>query len=79
MIERGEDVEVEGRVIEGDLDLSKAKLEMDEDGKFLVTASIKIRNSEIQKLVIFENAIFQNEINFENTNFNDGANFYDSQ
>ncbi len=94
MIEKGEDVEIENRVIKGDIDLTKINLpkigrgeSIDCDNrlnqiakreKVVVKSSIEIKYSEIQGFVIFNNSIFNKIINFRGTTFNKVGSFVNS-
>ncbi len=86
-IERGEPVEYDGVIVEGDLDLSGLDLQtkqvertwdeivylgLTEEVK-LVESSISIRDSEIRGDVNLGNSIFQEPVNFEGTNFTEEA------
>ncbi|HOO53063.1 MAG TPA: pentapeptide repeat-containing protein [Methanothrix sp.] len=88
-IERGEPVDYDGVIVEGDLNLSGLDLPTEhvertedeieywglaEEVK-VVESSIKITNSEILGNTIFSNMIFQKQVNFENTNFTGYAGF----
>lgn len=67
-IERGESVEYENVIVEGDrLDLSELKLPTNENDKFLITSSIKIRDSEFHGILNFNDAIFEKPVYFEGT------------
>ena len=90
MIQRGEDVELGGLLIEGDLDISELDLPRDDDGKIIVGSAIEIHNSEIRGYVCFEGASFQERIslydtklsgdtNFRSANFSGDADFNDVQ
>lgn len=63
-IERGEPVEYEGVTIGQGLDLTR----LNEDGKLIVSSSIKIVNSHIQGIK-FENVVFKESIYFHNSKF----------
>lgn len=67
-IQKGEPVEYDGVIIEGDLDLSKLDLPK-ENENFLVNSNIIIRKSRIKGDVIFANTIFKRAIIFESTQF----------
>jgi hypothetical protein len=54
-------------MIEGGLDLSGLDLKKDEEGKHVVASQIRIRNSIIQGIVKFDNAIFERVVDFEGT------------
>ena len=88
MIEKGEDVEIEGRIIKGDLDLSELDLEkvyvkrkeieinmMVSEYAKCVKSSIKIENCIIRDAVNFSDAIFQNVLRFDGTTFHEDINF----
>ncbi|HOO55093.1 MAG TPA: pentapeptide repeat-containing protein [Methanothrix sp.] len=89
-IERGEDVEYDGVIVEGDLDISELKLPTDhvertdlEKEMFglskemkVISSQITIINSQIWGMVNFCDAYFQKSISFRGTKFNNGdANF----
>jgi hypothetical protein len=88
-IERGEPVEYDGVIVEGDLDLSGLNLptehvERDEfeieyfsltEEVRVVKSPINITNSEIRGNVTFGNTIFKEPIVLEYTNFNGRADF----
>ena len=92
MIERGEDVKIEKRVIKGDLDLSELALEkvhverdqveinmdVDEYAK-CVNSSIKIKNCVIEGSVNFSGAIFQNVVRFDDVTFHGNVEFKGSK
>jgi len=88
-IERGEPVEYDGVVVEGDLDISGLDLPTEhvertefeikalgltEEAKTIKTP-ISITTSEIRGAVNFRNAIFWESVNFKGTNFGGYANF----
>ncbi len=87
-IERGEDVEYDGVIVEGDLKLGaldlptehvdRTELEnlqgLTKEAK-IVKSPISITNSEIQGAVVFSNAIFRKSVDFKGANFSDHANF----
>jgi uncharacterized protein YjbI with pentapeptide repeats len=54
-------------MVEGGLDLSGLDLKKDEEGKHVVASQIRIRNSIIQGIVKFDNAIFERVVDFEGT------------
>jgi uncharacterized protein YjbI with pentapeptide repeats len=68
-IEKGEDVEYDGYIIKGNLDISSIKLP-EEDGKPIVKSKIVIINSEVDGFARFANVIFKEQIDFSNTIFN---------
>ena len=74
-IERGEPVEYENVIVEGDLDLSKAVLPKNDSGKFLVASPIEIKNSEVRGKVNFNRAVFKRSIQFYDTNFSKDVSF----
>ncbi len=88
-IERGEPVNYDGVIVEGDLDLSELKLPSEyverteseiqwwglaEEVK-VIESRININNSEIRGNVALGNNIFQEQVNFENTDFTGAAYF----
>ena len=87
-IELGEDVEYDGVIVEGDLDISGLELptkhvertELDEtlelpDELKVISSSIAINDSEIKGKVNFGNVHFKESINFEGTEFSGIADF----
>jgi len=88
-IERGEPVDYDGVIVEGDLDLSGMDLPTEhveiaeEDIEYgglaeelkVVESSIKITNSELQGNANFSNAVFKEPIFLDGTNFNGHADF----
>lgn len=64
-IEKGEDIDYSDKLIKGSLDLDGLNLKKDDEGKLLVTSQIRIRKSEIQGIVKFDNSIFEKLIDFE--------------
>lgn len=91
-IERGQPVEYEGVIVEGDLDLSELdlptehvertasdiKLGLAEEAK-QVMSPINITNSKIQGTVNLGNAIFQESVIFKDTNFSGYTNYKGAQ
>jgi hypothetical protein len=71
-IERGEDVVVKDKIIEGDLDLSKVKL-----NEKNVKSRIEIVNSEIHGELVFINAVFSKYLDLSHTKFNKSVLFTD--
>lgn len=69
MIEKGDDIDYSNIMIADGLDLSKLKLEKDEEGRYLVTSQIRIRNSIIQGIVKFDDTIFERLVDFDGTSF----------
>ena len=78
-IKRGELIEYVNVIVEGILDLSKADLKKDGDGKFVVTSVIKIINSNILDFARFGKASFHKSVWFKNTQFESLAYFGFSQ
>ena len=86
-IERGEPVEYDHVIVEGDLDLGKMELPRDEQEKphrlvqelsenvTIGSAPVRINDSTIEGSVSSNNSIFINSINFKESCFNDDANF----
>ena len=88
-IERGEPVDYDGVIVEGDLDLSGLKLPTEHVDRtyeeinyfdltnevMVVESPINITNSEIRGKLGFSNAIFQKQVNFEKSNFAGSALF----
>ena len=87
-IERGEDVEYDGVIIEGDLDITGLELPTEHtdrteddiryvlpDGSKLISSLITITKTEIRGDVNFGNASFQEQITFRGTKFGGGADF----
>jgi uncharacterized protein YjbI with pentapeptide repeats len=72
-IEKGEDIDYSNKVIKGSLDLDGLNLKKDEEGKLLVTSQIRIRKSEIQGIVKFDNSIFEKLIDFEGSTLNNAG------
>ena len=81
-------MEIEGRIIKGDLDLSELDLEkvyvkrkeieinmMVSEYAKCVKSSIKIENCIIRDAVNFSDAIFQNVLRFDGTTFHEDINF----
>ncbi|MCJ7443174.1 MAG: hypothetical protein MUO26_01350 [Methanotrichaceae archaeon] len=54
-------MEHDGYIMEGNLDISSLKLPK-EDGKLVVDSEISITNSQINRFVIFPNAVSQKNI-----------------
>jgi hypothetical protein len=92
MIERGEDVEIENRVIKGDLDLSElalkeVRVERNHDEINMganeyakcVVSSIKIKRCIIENFVNFSNAIFQKRVRFDDAIFHENVSFKGSK
>jgi uncharacterized protein YjbI with pentapeptide repeats len=92
-IERGEDVEYDGVIVEGDLDISglelptehveRTKWEVEvlgliEDAK-IVKSPITITNCQIMEPMNFGNAVFQRQVEFKGTIFNSNAYFGGAQ
>lgn len=93
MIERGEDIKIENRVIKGDLDLSELALEevrvererfeidvmsVSEKCK-VVRSSIRIEYCIIEDFVNFSSLILQKVVRFDGTVFNKGVSFRGSK
>jgi len=88
-IERGEDVEYDGVIVEGDLDISGVELPTEHvertnyeieylglaDEAKMVKSPIRIKNSEIRCVVNLGNAIYQESVNFSGTKFIDEVYF----
>jgi len=72
-IEKGVDIDYSNKVIKGSLDLDGLNLKKDEEGKLLVTSQIRIRKSEIQGIVKFDNSIFEKLIDFEGSTLNNAG------
>ena len=81
-IERGEDVEYDGVIVEGDLDLSGLELPTEQvertwlekrrgltEKRKVISSQIIISNSDMQGQLKFDNAHFENAIIFEEANF----------
>ena len=68
-IERGEPVKYDNVIVEGDLDLTKLKLDKDEYDKIVVNSTIKIKNSEIRGFVNSSQVSFRQIIDFMGTVF----------
>jgi len=82
-IERGEDVEYDGVIVEGDLDISGLNLPTEHIERMwyvierlnlageakTITSPISITNSEFQGAATFTNSVFLESVNFMNTKF----------
>lgn len=77
-IEKGELVEYYHVVINGDLDVEKLNLPKDND-KFIISSSIKIKESLINGIVDFSNIVIRKPIEFTGTTFTMDVNFEGSE
>lgn len=81
-IQKGEDVEFDNVVIEGNLDISGLTL-LEENGKPIIDSKISITNSRIDEFVKFTNVIFKKEISFSGdfnkAKFSGDASFSEAQ
>ena len=74
-IQKGEQVEYDDKLIEGDLDIRSLALTKDSNGNLVINSNISITNSRIDGDVIFDNATFKRHANFRKTHFTAVASF----
>lgn len=74
-IEKGEDVQYEDVIVQGDLDLRGLDLPRDESDTMVVNSSIKIENSEIGGTANFDKVRFLKPVDFEGSQFDGDAGF----
>ncbi|OPY52075.1 MAG: hypothetical protein A4E49_02024 [Methanosaeta sp. PtaU1.Bin112] len=77
-IQKGEIIEYDHVIVRGDLDIKKLNLTF-ENGKYLVNSKIKINNSQITGVFLFEHTIFDRTISFDSTQFNGDVYFRGAQ
>jgi uncharacterized protein YjbI with pentapeptide repeats len=68
-IENGEELDYDQITISGKLDFSGLKLQLDEDGHYIIKAPIKIKHSNIQGPTKILNVNFMDSVNFCGTTF----------
>jgi len=80
-IERGEDVEYDGVIVKGDLDISGLDLLKVISSKIIITNSeiqgeVNFQNAHLQKKIAFEEVVFGEDVYFEGAKFDGHDDFF---